>query len=94
VSKYGDPTTDGELLQQISPMNRVDSITAPLLVAHGELDTNVPIGEAHQVVRALRERGREVEYLELPGEGHVYRRRDNVRTLIVHTVRFLSSHLG
>ncbi len=94
VSKYGDPVIDHDLLVRISPMTRVDSITAPLLVAHGELDTNVPIGEAHQVVQALRERGREVEYVELPGEGHVYRRRDNVRTLISATVRFLSTHLG
>jgi dipeptidyl aminopeptidase/acylaminoacyl peptidase len=94
VSKYGDPVADRELLERISPMNSVDAITAPLLVVHGELDTNVPIGEAHQVVLALRARGREVEYLELPGEGHVYRRRENVTTLISQTVRFLSTHLA
>lgn len=94
VSKYGDPVIDRDLLVRISPMHQVDSITAPLLVVHGELDTNVPIGEAHQIVTALRERGREVDYLELPGEGHVYRRRDNIRTLIVDTVRFLTTHLG
>lgn len=63
-------------------------------MAHGELDTNVPIGEAHQIVLALLERGRGVDYLEPPGEGHVYRRRDNIRTLISHTVRFLTTHLG
>jgi dipeptidyl aminopeptidase/acylaminoacyl peptidase len=94
VSKYGDPVADLPLLEQVSPMRQVDAITAPLLVVHGELDTNVPIGEAHQIVRALRERGREVDYLELPGEGHVYRRRENVRTLISRTVRFLTAHVG
>ena len=41
----------------------------PLLVVHGELDTNVPIGEAHQIVAALRDLGRPVEYLELDGRG-------------------------
>ncbi|MGA8211370.1 MAG: S9 family peptidase [Nocardioidaceae bacterium] len=94
VSKYGDPVGDRELLERISPMSRVDAIAAPLLVAHGELDTNVPIGEAHQVVTALRERGRDVEYLELPGEGHVYRRRENVRLLTSRIVRFLAERLG
>ena len=94
VSKYGDPVADRELLERISPMSKVDAITAPLLVAHGELDTNVPIGEAHQIVVALRERGRQVEYLELSGEGHVYRRRENMTTLISRTVRFLSTHLS
>lgn len=63
-------------------------------MAHGELDTNVPVGEAHQVAAALQERGREAHYLELLGEGHVYRRRDNVRLLISRTVRFLAERLA
>ena len=94
VTKYGDPVADRELLEQISPMRAVDSIQAPLLVVHGEHDTNVPIGEARQVVEALRARGGDVDYLELQGEGHVYRRRDSVRSLISRTVEFLTSRLG
>lgn len=94
MSKYGDPSSDLELLERISPMRQVDAVTAPLLVVHGELDTNVPIGEARQIVTALQERGREVEYLELPGEGHVYRRRENIRLLISETARFLGTHVG
>ncbi len=94
LSKYGDPVTDRELLEAISPMNAVEAITAPVLVVHGELDTNVPIGEARQVVAALDERGRDVEYLELPGEGHVYRHRANVHTLISRMTGFLVDRLG
>ncbi len=41
---------------------------------HGELDSNVPIGEAHQIVAALRDLDRPVDYLQLNGEGHEYRR--------------------
>ena len=93
VTKYGDPDSDPELLEQISPMRAVDSIRAPLLVVHGEHDTNVPIGEALQVVDALRARGRDVDYFELQGEGHVYRRGDSRRRLISHTVDFLTSHV-
>ena len=93
VTKYGDPDSDRELLEQISPMRAVDSIQAPFLVVHGEHDTNVPIGEALQVVEALTTRGADVDYLELPGEGHVYRRVDSVRRLISHTVDFLTSRL-
>ena len=61
---------------------------------HGELDTNVPIGEAHQLVARLRELGRPVTYLELPGEGHVYRRVDSRKRLAAAMVRFLSGHLS
>jgi dipeptidyl aminopeptidase/acylaminoacyl peptidase len=94
VTKYGDPVRDAELLRLISPLRRVRRIKAPLLVVHGELDTNVPIGEAHQIVAALRALDRPVEYLELQGEGHEYRRLDSRLLLIDRMVDFLTRTLG
>jgi dipeptidyl aminopeptidase/acylaminoacyl peptidase len=85
VSKYGDPTRDRTLLRAISPLRFAVNINVPLLVAHGELDTNVPIGEARQIVAALRALNRPVSYLELPGEGHEYRRADS-RLLLIRTM--------
>ena len=92
-SKYGHPEEDQVLLEAISPLRAVANIDVPLLVVHGELDTNVPIGEAHQVVAALRALDRPVEYLELPGEGHEYRRADSRRTLIERIRDFLAAHV-
>jgi dipeptidyl aminopeptidase/acylaminoacyl peptidase len=66
----------------------------PVLVAHGEHDTNVPLGEAKQVVAALEAAGRDVAYLELAGEGHEYRRAESRKRLLAATVRFLTAHLG
>ncbi len=85
TSKYGDPVRDAALLAQISPLHSAASITVPLLVVHGELDTNVPRGEATQIVQRLRSLGRDVEYLELAGEGHEYRRADS-RLLLLRTL--------
>ncbi|MCU1479260.1 MAG: peptidase [Subtercola sp.] len=93
VTKYGHPEHDQKLLRQISPLPHAAAITVPLLVVHGELDTNVPINEAHQIVAALRELSRPVEYLELAGEGHEYRRADSRRLLAATMVRFLSRAL-
>ena len=92
-SKYGHPEEDHVLLEAISPLRAATNIDVPLLVVHGELDTNVPIGEAHQIVAALRELGLPVSYLELPGEGHEYRRADSRRTLIERIRDFLTSHV-
>ncbi|WP_392508609.1 S9 family peptidase [Naumannella halotolerans] len=92
-SKYGDPELDADLLARISPMTSIDHVVAPVLVVHGELDTNVPIGEAMQFVDALRERGRVVEYLELAGEGHNYRRISSRVQLTRAIRRFLTEHL-
>ncbi|MDQ6783865.1 MAG: prolyl oligopeptidase family serine peptidase, partial [Actinomycetota bacterium] len=94
ASKYGDPGHDQALLRDLSPLRHVARITAPLLVVHGEHDTNVPLPEASQVVAAMRAAGRSVEYLELEGEGHEYRRTSS-RLLLVETMtRFLVDHLG
>ena len=81
-TKYGHPEHDWALLTALSPIHQADNIDVPLLVVHGALDTNVPLGEALQIVAALRERGRDVEYLQLEGEGHEYRRATSRRELI------------
>ncbi|RFA21864.1 S9 family peptidase [Subtercola boreus] len=93
VTKYGHPEHDRKLLRRLSPLTAVSAIDVPLLVAHGELDTNVPVNEAHQVVAALGEIGRAVEYLELAGEGHEYRRADSRQRLAEAMVRFLAANL-
>ena len=87
VSKYGDPKRDRTLLRAISPLRFAVNINVPLLVVHGELDTNVPIGEARQIVAALQALRRPVEYLQLDGEGHEYRRADSRLRLIATTAR-------
>ncbi|GAA0992292.1 S9 family peptidase [Subtercola frigoramans] len=94
VTKYGHPEHDQKLLRRISPLVKVSNIDVPLLVAHGELDTNVPVNEARQVVAALRELGRPVEYLELAGEGHEYRRAESKLLLAETMVRFLLENLS
>ena len=94
VSKYGHPERDRALLEELSPLRRVEAVDVPLLVVHGELDTNVPLGEARQVVAALRELERDVDYLELAGEGHDYRRAESRRQLLHRVVTFLGAHLG
>lgn len=89
VTKYGDPRRDAALLASLSPLRSIEAVTAPLLVVHGEHDTNVPLGEAHQVVAALRALGRPVEYLELAGEGHEYRRATSRRRMLRAMADFL-----
>jgi len=69
-AEYGSLEHDRELLEQISPIHRVDRITAPLMVIHGANDPRVPVHEAEQIVAALQDRGREVVYLRYEDEGH------------------------
>ncbi|WP_236832418.1 S9 family peptidase [Blastococcus sp. KM273128] len=93
VTKYGHPERDRALLDAISPLASAAAIDAPLLVVHGEHDTNVPVGEAQQIVAALRALGRPVAYLELPGEGHVFRQATSRKEMAAAITRFLHEHL-
>jgi dipeptidyl aminopeptidase/acylaminoacyl peptidase len=75
--EYGHPVADRELLDALSPLQRVDALVAPLLVVHGGTDTNVPVSESEQMVEALRARGRAVRYLLFADDGHEIVKREN-----------------
>ncbi|GAA2541486.1 alpha/beta fold hydrolase [Winogradskya consettensis] len=93
VSKYGDPVRDADLLRDLSPITRIDNLRAPLMVVHGENDSNVPVIEAEQVVEALAERGVEHRYLLFPGEGHELLHRSSRAEYLRETVGWLTRHL-
>jgi dipeptidyl aminopeptidase/acylaminoacyl peptidase len=70
VAEYDDPEKDRELLERIWPINHVHRIRAPLMVIPGADDPRVPIGEAEQIVMALRSRQVPVAYLRYEDKGH------------------------
>src|SRR5512140_3677598 len=75
--EYGDPATEGDMLDRLSPLTRIDRVKAPTLVLHGANDTNVPVIEAEQVVDNLKKRGIPVEYVLFPDEGHGFQKLPN-----------------
>ncbi len=91
--EYGSLENDREFLEEISPIRRVDQITAPLFVIHGANDPRVPVGEAEQIVAALRKRQVPVEYLRFEDEGHGLVKRANRLVAYPAVVRFLDEHL-
>jgi len=93
-TKYGHPVSDRELLERLSPLRRVDALTAPLLVVHGANDTNVPVSESEQIVDALREAGRDVLYLLFDDDGHEIAKRENRATLAAAMREWLSRAFG
>ena len=56
-----------------SPLKRVSAIRAPVLLVHGDLDTNVYIRHADAMDAALRRSGKPVEYLRYKGLDHQLR---------------------
>jgi dipeptidyl aminopeptidase/acylaminoacyl peptidase len=93
-AEYGSLERDRAFLESISPINMVDSITAPLLVIHGANDPRVPLGEAEQIVAELRQRDRRVELLVFDDEGHGIVKLRNRRVAYGRAVSFLDEVFG
>jgi dipeptidyl aminopeptidase/acylaminoacyl peptidase len=92
--KYGHPEHDRDLLHSLSPMTRIDALRVPVLTVHGEHDTNVPLGESEQFVRAARERGLEAELLLLRNEGHDFLRADSRRIFRRAAADWIERHVA
>lgn len=92
--EYGDPKTQKEMLDRLSPIYKLDRIKAATMVQHGANDTNVPVIEAEQIVKTLKERGVPVEYILFPDEGHGWRKIPNRIRSAVEMMRFFREHLG
>ena len=92
--EYGDPVTQKDLLEKLSPLGKLDRIRAATMVQHGANDTNVPVIEAEQIVAHLKKRNVPVEYILFPDEGHGWRKIPNRIKSTVEMVRFFDRHLN
>ncbi|MDE2852623.1 MAG: S9 family peptidase [Chloroflexota bacterium] len=91
--EYGDPESEGDLLDALSPVHRLDRVRAPTLLLHGANDTNVPVCEAEQVVAALRRRDVPVDYILFPDEGHGFHNEQNRITAATAIVDWFLKYL-
>jgi dipeptidyl aminopeptidase/acylaminoacyl peptidase len=94
--RVGDPSKpeDAERLKRQSPLFSAGKIKAPLLVVQGANDPRVKKAESDQIVVALRDLGRDVEYIVAPDEGHGFAGVDNRTAFAVAAEKFLAKHLG
>jgi len=64
------PWNNPDLFVKQGSLFNADKINTPLLLLHGTVDTNVPIGESIQLYNALKILGKEVEFITVNGENH------------------------
>jgi len=70
---------------RVSPISSASKVRTPVLIAHGEDDTNVPLGQATYFHRALSRYGAEHELVVYPREGHGLAERNHQRDLLLRT---------
>ena len=65
------PWSNPDLFTKQGSLFNADKIHTPLLLLHGTVDTNVPIGESIQLFNALKILGRDVEFITVENENHI-----------------------
>ncbi len=91
--EYGAPGRDDAVLEALSPIRRAVAVTAPLLVAHGDRDPRVPIGESERFVAALEEHGKRVRYERFTYAGHGFIRPEHRRRIFAAVAAHFADHL-
>ena len=94
-TEYGDERTPEmrAFLERISPLYNVEKINVPLLVVQGQNDPRVAVTESEQIVKALRERGKPIWYINALNEGHGYNRKENRDVYQQAAMMFLQQYL-
>ncbi len=92
----GDPNTEEgkKRIREASPLFSADKITKPLLIIQGANDPRVKKAEADQIVIALRDNGKQVEYLCAEDEGHGFAKPVNNMAMFAKAEKFLAGVLG
>lgn len=92
--RVGDVAKEQEFLKSRSPLFHADKIEIPLLIAQGANDPRVKQAEAEQIVDALKAKGKPVEYMLFPDEGHGFAKPGNRLKFYAAAEAFLAKHLA
>ena len=81
-------------LVDASPVSLASHVKAPLFIMHGEDDTTVPIGQAYEMVAALKKAGHSPETLYLDRVGHWWPVNKRGVVFLERLEAFLAANLG
>jgi dipeptidyl aminopeptidase/acylaminoacyl peptidase len=83
-----------ELYRQRSPIHYTDRLSCPVIFFQGLDDKVVPPNQAELMVAALRAKGLPVAYVAFEGEGHGFRRAENIKRALEGELYFYSRVFG
>ena len=83
-SKYDHHLVGDDLsvIRERSPIHYVDQLNCPVIFFQGTEDKVVPPNQAEVMVESLKERGVPVAYVLFEGEGHGFRKSENIKTAL------------
>lgn len=93
--EYGDERDPKmrDFMQRIAPLNNASYVNKPMFIVAGGNDPRVPVNEAQQMVRTVRENKTPVWYLMAKDEGHGFAKKKNQDFQFYATVMFMRAYL-
>ena len=93
--EYGDERDPKmrEFMLRTAPLNNAKNITKPIFIVAGGNDPRVPVNEAEQMVKTVKQNGGPVWYLMAKDEGHGFAKKKNQDFQFYATVMFLREYL-
>lgn len=72
LEKYGDAKTSPEFWKNISAINFLENVQAPLMIHHGTKDADVPIAWSEKLEKNLKDKNKNVTLHIYQGEPHEF----------------------
>ena len=91
--RWGDPTTEKAKLEATSPVNFVERIQVPLLMAYGQYDPRVRIDQGEVLADRLKRQGKDFTNIVIENEGHGFAKLENRLRFYSEVDSFLKQHL-
>ena len=89
------PLPDGEKVYAArSPLNFTEQLNCPVIFFQGLDDKVVPPNQAEEMVAALRDKGLPVAYIPFEGEGHGFRKAENIKRMFEAELYFYAKVFG
>ncbi len=94
LRSVGDPDTEAEDMKSRSPLYYADQVEIPMLIAQGANDPRVPQSQSDSMVQALKDAGKDVQYLLFPDAGHGFSSPEIRLEFYSAMEDFFAEHLG
>ncbi|HUO98679.1 MAG TPA: prolyl oligopeptidase family serine peptidase, partial [Rhizomicrobium sp.] len=94
-SRIGVASEDHEKLKATSPALHAEKIMSPVLLMHGESDYTVRIHQSQEMYDALRQAGKQVQFIKFTGEeDHYLQQAESRIRLLTEIEKFLKENIG
>jgi acetyl esterase/lipase len=90
----GDVDTDSDRLDATSPAQHADKVKCPVLLLHGDGDTTVPIEQSELEEAALKDAGKNVQFVRLEGDDHYLKLGTTRIRMLKEIESFLAANIG